>query len=457
MWTTSFTRILISLFTFVCFISFDVAANGSASNNDPDTIANYSNGNFIAETANNTSAIVGGVIGCILGLAAIAASVVFIFYFKRRSSQPRSRLSSPLVELDKKAQDYILEHRPIKILEFKEQVKRLHKDSNLLFQDDFEDIKKLSSRLPYTSNDAKKEGNKAKNRYSNILPYDHSRVKLLFQMEDDETMDYINANYIPGYNSVREYIATQGPLKSTLSDFWRMLWEQNSHVIVMLSDLYENQKPKVELYWPENLGEPTRYDNFTVELTNFSQFNSIIIRTFRISKGTEVRKVVHFFIVWSDFDADLEVRDFLDLVQVVRMEASTKKSGPIIVHCSAGVGRTGTFIALDYFMQYIEKHSLQDSIDVFSYVMKMRNNRVSMVQAEVQYIFIHDVLVEVIDKKIKLEEGQMNQHIYYNDDDHAKNDETVYVNMNELTNMKTGQENKAYEHDNDKDEESINV
>uniref|UniRef100_A0A9I3W236 protein-tyrosine-phosphatase n=1 Tax=Biomphalaria glabrata TaxID=6526 RepID=A0A9I3W236_BIOGL len=400
---------------------------------------------------NNTPAIVGGVVGGILGLALIIAVVFLIIYFKRRPHSARPS-SSSYVDLIKRDEN-IKEHRPVRITEFKDHVKKLHKDSNLLFQDEFEDIKKLSSRLPNICDEAKKENNRVKNRYVDILPYDSSRVKLEVQPEDDETMDFINANYIPGYNSVREYIATQGPMHSTVPDFWRMVWEQKCRVIVMLSDLTEQGKPKVTLYWPENLGEPINYGNVIVEMTNFSQLNKYIIRNFKIAKGSETRKVTHFFLPgWWDFSANLTTGDVLEFAQLVRQEATPANSGPIIVHCSAGVGRTGTFIALDYFMQYIEKHSLLDSVDVFSYVMKMRAARPRMVQAETQYIFIFDALDEVIDRKIKIEQ-EKNEHLYSNgggNDVYANMvkapEESIYANT-QVINEKNGIDNKAFESD----------
>ncbi|XP_059177896.1 receptor-type tyrosine-protein phosphatase eta-like [Physella acuta] len=384
------------------------------------------------EDSPDTAAIIGGVIGGFAILAIlIAVIVIAVLYFRKR---PKPSSHHPLWDIDTKK---IKENRPIRIREFREEVRKLHKDSNLLFQGEFEDIKNLSARFPHTSDEAKREGNRVKNRYVDILPYDHTRVKLDIQPEDDDTMDFINANYIPGYTSVREYIATQGPMHCTIPDFWRMTWEQKCPVIVMLSDLQEQGKRKVDLYWPENLNEPINYGNIIVEMTNFSQLNKYIIRNFTISKGPDTRKVTHFFLPgWWDFSANLTTGDVLEFAKLVRQMTTPAQTGPIIVHCSAGVGRTGTFIALDYFMQFIEKHSLDESIDVFSYVMRMRNNRPRMVQAETQYIFIFDALDEIIAKKIKEEEERENEGTYQNV---KVNEENVYANT------KTAYDNEAFE------------
>ncbi|CAG5115058.1 unnamed protein product, partial [Candidula unifasciata] len=256
---------------------------------------------------------------------------------------------------------------PIKMRVFEERVKKLHKDSNLLMQSEFEDIKAICKTFKSSCSEAQREANRVKNRYVDILPYDHSRVKLNVLPEDEETNDFINANYIPGLNSVREYIATQGPMQCTISDFWRMIWEQKCQIIVMVSDLQEN------------------------------------------GRGMETRKVTQFFLPgWCDFSANVSFDDVLELVQIMRQEVTPDTSGPITVHCSAGVGRTGTFIALDYFMQYVHEHSLDDDVDIYDYVLKMRRNRPRMVQAESQYIFIYDAVQEMIKKKIQ----QENERLY---------------------------------------------
>ncbi|CAG5121324.1 unnamed protein product [Candidula unifasciata] len=262
--------------------------------------------------------------------------------------------------------------------------------------------------------------------------------------DDDETNDFINANYIPGYSSVREYIATQGPLYSTIPDFWKMIWEQKCQMIIMLSDLTEGGKRKVDLYWPENLNEPINYGSVVVEMTNFSQLNTYIIRNFKLIKGEETRKVIHFFLPgWPDYSADIKFDDVLGFVKAVRQEVKPDNQGPIVVHCSAGVGRSGTFIALDYFAQYVEKHSLDDSVDIFDFVLQMRKNRTRMVQVETQYIFIYDGINKLIQSKIKSEQEklyenvstgngvyenfkQQEEKLYANTD--VKNDKYVYNN-----------------------------
>ncbi|BFZ24955.1 hypothetical protein BsWGS_27994 [Bradybaena similaris] len=346
----------------------------------------------------------------------------------------------------------IPEKRPVKMRDFEEHMKKLHKDSDLLLQGEFEDIKTICMTFKNSHNEAQREANRVKNRFVDILPYDHSRVKLNVQPEDEETNDFINANYIPGYNSVREYIATQGPMNCTIPDFWCMIWEQKCLIIVMVSDLQENGRLKVDQYWPENLHESVIFENVAVEMTNFSQLNKYIIRSFKLSKGAETRKVTQYFLPgWCDFSANLTFSDVLELAKLMRQEITPDASGPITVHCSAGVGRTGTFIALDYFSQFVDQHSLDDEIDIYEYVLKMRRNRPRMVQAEIQYIFIYDAVNEMIKKKMQMEQERLYDEVESDGNanltERKKNEENTYVEI-QLNDEKCVYNNGGFESDN---------
>jgi protein-tyrosine phosphatase len=376
----------------------------------------------------NVGAIVGGIIG---GLAFIVIVCLIVVFLYRRNQPKKSQPSRTSAwELDAKDKEIKLK-RPVKIRNFGEHVARFHRDSNLMFQDEFENIQTVCKTFTYTTEQAKIEQNRMKNRYVDIIPYDHSRVKLNIVPEDDETKDFINANYIPGYNSVREYIATQGPMYSTVPDFWRMAWEQKCKVIIMLSDLMEKGKRKVDLYWPENLNEPINYDHVVVEMTNFSQVSEYIVRTFKVTKGDEARKMTHLFVPgWPDWTADVGIDYVLNFVKLCRQETPVNP-GPIIVHCSAGVGRTGTFIAVDNFTQFVDKRSLNEEIDIFDFVIQMRKNRARMVQVESQYIFIYDAINKVIQQKIKAEEERLYENtssngVYAN----MEQEENIYQNTN---------------------------
>ncbi|BFZ10198.1 hypothetical protein BsWGS_13237 [Bradybaena similaris] len=394
----------------------------------------------------HVGAIVGGVLGGLALIAVIGVIIFLVWHFRRRNGRSPGRHPVAGNEGSKE----IIRKRPVKMRDFNDHVTRFHKDSNLLFQDEFESIRTVSESFKNTCDESKREQNRVKNRYADILPYDHSRVKLDILSDDDDTNDFINANYIPGYNSVREFIATQGPMYSTIPDFWKMVWEQKCKMIVMLSDLTEAGKRKVDLYWPESLNEPINYGTVVVEMTNFSQLNKYIIRNFKLIKGEETRKVTHYFLPgWPDFGAAISFDDVLGFVKAVRQEVTPANEGPIVVHCSAGVGRSGTFIALDYFAQFVEEHSLDDSIDVFDFVLQMRKNRTKMVQVEMQYIFIYDSINKLIQNKIKSEEEKLYENLSTGNgvyENFKQQEENIYANTT-VEDDKYVYNNEAFEPD----------
>lgn len=206
-------------------------------------------------------------------------------------------------------------------------------------------------------------------------------------MNEDEGADYINANYIPGYNSPQEYIATQGPLPETRNDFWKMVLQQKSQIIVMLTQCNEKRRVKCDHYWPFT-EEPIAYGDINVEMISEEEQDDWACRHFRINYADEMQDVMHFnYTVWPDHGVPTAnaAESILQFVHVVRQQA-TKSKGPMVVHCSAGVGRTGTFIALDRLLQHIQDHEF---VDILGLVSEMRSYRMSMVQTEEQYIFIH--------------------------------------------------------------------
>uniref|UniRef100_A0A8C1TV29 Protein tyrosine phosphatase receptor type Jb, tandem duplicate 1 n=1 Tax=Cyprinus carpio TaxID=7962 RepID=A0A8C1TV29_CYPCA len=220
--------------------------------------------------------------------------------------------------------------------------------------------------------------NKAKNRYSNVLPYDASRVKL--SVCGSPFDDYINANCIPGYNSRKEFIAAQGPLPVTVNEFWRMVWEKNVYTIVMLTKCNEMGRVKCEKYWPSGTNH---FHNISVTTTSEIELESWTIRDFRIKnvKTAESRYVRQFhFTAWPDHGVPQTTEVLIDFRHLVRehMEQYSRHS-PTVVHCSAGVGRTGTFIAIDHLIFQIERDSI---VDIYGIVNDMRMHRPLMVQTE---------------------------------------------------------------------------
>ncbi|XP_053320347.1 receptor-type tyrosine-protein phosphatase O isoform X2 [Spea bombifrons] len=273
---------------------------------------------------------------------------------------------------------------PVQLDDFDGYIKDMAKDTDYKFSLQFEELKMVGVDLPHVAADL--PANKTKNRYTNILPYDFSRVKLISSHEE-EGADYINANYIPGYSSLQEYIATQGPLPETRNDFWTMILQQKCQVVVMLTQCNEKRRIKCDHYWPFT-ADPVRYGDVTVEMVSEEEQPDWAYRVFRISYADETHHVKHYnFTAWPDHGVPSAnaAESLLQFVQMVRHKAA-KTKWPITVHCSAGVGRTGTFISLDRLMQHIRDHEF---VDVLGLVAELRSFRMSMVQTEEQFIFIH--------------------------------------------------------------------
>ncbi|XP_053398122.1 receptor-type tyrosine-protein phosphatase O-like [Mercenaria mercenaria] len=272
----------------------------------------------------------------------------------------------------------------------------MHKDSDLLFTDAYKLLKEKSPN--HAMKAAEQQCCRPKNRYSNILPFDHSRVKLR-KSNHMKGSDYINANYIPGPSSQRDYIATQDAMQTTFNDFWRMIWEQNVDTIVMLTKLVEKGRQKCDKYWPDR-GEPLFYGDLIVSLQSESNLSDYIIKLFEVKMKEERKMVRHFnYLKWPDIGCPETPELLLEFVKAVRQYIDRERnttSGPTVVHCSAGVGRTGTYIAVDYLLQHIRDH---DEVDIFSLVLEMRNHRLNMVQTEDQYVFIHECLKSFITTK----------------------------------------------------------
>ncbi|XP_022661734.1 tyrosine-protein phosphatase 10D-like isoform X5 [Varroa destructor] len=284
----------------------------------------------------------------------------------------------------------VITSRPVKLAHFAEHYRIMSADSDFRFSEEFELLKHVGRDRPCTAADL--PVNRPKNRFTNILPYDHSRVKLL-PTDDEEGSDYINANYIPGYNSPREFIVTQGPLHSTRDDFWRMVWEQNCRAIVMLTRCVEKGREKCDHYWPFDM-QPVYYGDIQVTILTESQYPDWTICELKVSRGDQSRIVKHFhFTTWPDFGVPDPPQTLVRFVRTFR-ERVIPDNKPIVVHCSAGVGRSGTFIALDRILQSMRK---LDVVDIFGIVFEMRKDRVWMVQNEQQYICIHQCLMCVLD------------------------------------------------------------
>ncbi|EDO48187.1 predicted protein, partial [Nematostella vectensis] len=277
----------------------------------------------------------------------------------------------------------------ISIDDFEQHVARMRRSGDLFFTTEYE-------RIPVpehvTATHSLDPVNQHKNRYINIVAYDHSRVKLQ-DFEDEPGSDYINANFLPGYRRDNAYIAAQGPLAETCRDFWRMVWEQNSRTIIMLTNLKERCRDKCAQYWPSR--GSLSYEDITVTLDSVTELTPYIVRTLSVQREgcDDVRQVKQFhFTSWPDHGVPTSVCNLLAFVRD-STRADPPGAGPMVVHCSAGVGRTGTFIVIDVMLQQIHE---EKTVDILGFVSTLRRHRNLMVQTEQQYIFIHDALLDAI-------------------------------------------------------------
>ncbi|XP_062888252.1 receptor-type tyrosine-protein phosphatase S-like isoform X8 [Mobula hypostoma] len=299
---------------------------------------------------------------------------------------PESVVSSPLSEPEFAS---MMSHPPIPITELADHTDHLKANDNLKFSQEYESI---DPGQQFTWEHSNMEVNKPKNRYANVIAYDHSRV-ILAPIEGISGSDYINANYIDGYRKQNAYIATQGPLPETFGDFWRMVWEQRSATIVMMTKLEEKSRVKCDQYWPSR-GTDT-YGMIQVTLLDTIELATFCVRNFCLHKNgsSEKREVRQFqFTAWPDHGVPEYPTPFLAFLRRVKT-CNPPDAGPVVVHCSAGVGRTGCFIVIDAMLERI-KH--EKTVDIYGHVTLMRSQRNYMVQTEDQYIFIHDALLEAV-------------------------------------------------------------
>uniref|UniRef100_A0A1A8RX93 Receptor-type tyrosine-protein phosphatase C n=1 Tax=Nothobranchius rachovii TaxID=451742 RepID=A0A1A8RX93_9TELE len=342
------------------------------------------------KTSYDANALIGFLVFLII-LTTVALLLVLykIYILKRRKSHDMNE-SMELIR-GENDEENLLTVEPIAAEILLETYKRKLADEGRLFLAEFQSIPRIFSRYPVK--EAKKTCNAIKNRYVDILPYDENRVQLTTG-SGEAGSDYINASFIDGYKEPKKYIAAQGPKEETVGDFWRMIWEQQSSIIVMVTRCEEGNRVKCAQYWPTPERETEIFEEFIVKLTSEDHCPDYIIRRLSLvnkrDKNSE-REITHIqFISWPDHGVPGEPHLLLKLRRRVN---SFKNffSGPIIVHCSAGVGRTGTYIGIDAMMEGLEA---EGKVDIYGYVVSLRRKRCLMVQVEAQYILIHQALLE---------------------------------------------------------------
>lgn len=265
-----------------------------------------------------------------------------------------------------------------------------HRDSDYGFQHEFELLPDRFTDRTTRASEARE--NLYKNRYPDIKCYDQTRVRLT-QIDGICGSDYINANFVLGYKERKKFICAQGPMENTVCDYWRMIWEQHLELILMLTNLEEYSKTKCAKYWPDK-GETKNFGDITVEHIRERAYSDYVVRELKMSRLGErdARTIIQYhFLVWKDFMAPEHPHAILRFIKRVN-EAYSLEKGPILVHCSAGVGRTGTLVALDSLLQQLTE---EGQVSIFNTVCDLRHQRNFLVQSLKQYIFIYRALMEM--------------------------------------------------------------
>lgn len=279
------------------------------------------------------------------------------------------------------------------------------------FSSDFMRLRRLSTKYRtekiYPTNVGEQEENVKKNRYKDILPFDHSRVKLTLKTSNEDT-DYINANFIKGVDGPEAYIATQGPLPNTVLDFWRMIWEYKVAVIMMACREFEMGRKKCERYFPPFGEEPMTFGPFRISCDSEQPRTDYFIRTLAVEFNNETRRVTQFhYVNWPDHDVPSSFDSILDMIALMR-EYQEHDNVPICVHCSAGCGRTGAICAIDYTWNLMKAGKIPEDFNVFQLIQEMRTQRHSAVQTKEQYELVHRAIVQLFEKQLMLLESPTN-------------------------------------------------
>lgn len=313
------------------------------------------------------------------------------------------------------------------------------------FWEEFESLQQVECRHLFSRKEGLRPENRSKNRYKNILPFDHTRVRLKDVDPNAPGADYINANYIKneegdgtGTTAIGSgggdstpfgkcYIATQGCLPNTIQDFWHMVYQENTRVIVMTTKEIERGKNKCARYWPEE-NEVSEYGNeWKVRAMSQTSTSDYTLREFLLqgtkSNFSESRRIYHYhFQAWPDHGVPSDpgcVLNFLHDVNarqesIAASLASNNQNvpciGPILVHCSAGIGRTGTFIVIDMILDQIKRHGLDCEIDIQRTIQRVRSQRSGMVQTEAQYKFVYLAVlhyIETVSQRMQAEQKSL--------------------------------------------------
>ncbi|XP_075198535.1 phosphatidylinositol phosphatase PTPRQ [Anomaloglossus baeobatrachus] len=283
--------------------------------------------------------------------------------------------------------------KPVSKKTFLQHIEELCANNNLKFQEEFSELPKFLEDLAVS--DADLPWNRSKNRFTNIKPYNNNRVKLIADAGVPGS-DYINASYVSGYICPNEFIATQGPLAGTVGDFWRMVWETRAKTVVMLTQCFEKGRIRCHQYWPEDNKPVTVFGDIVITKVVEDVQIDWTIRDLKVERHGDYMMVRQCnFTSWPEHGVPENTTALIHFTKMVRASRPHENT-PTIVHCSAGVGRAGVFVAMDHLIQHINHH---DFVDIYGLVAELRSERMCMVQNLAQYIFLHQCVVDLLATK----------------------------------------------------------
>ncbi|XP_069618420.1 phosphatidylinositol phosphatase PTPRQ [Ranitomeya imitator] len=283
--------------------------------------------------------------------------------------------------------------RPVSKKTFLQHIEELCANNNLKFQEEFSELPKFLEDLAVS--DADLPWNRSKNRFTNIKPYNNNRVKLIADAGVPGS-DYINASYVSGYICPNEFIATQGPLAGTVGDFWRMVWETRAKTIVMLTQCFEKGRIRCHQYWPEDNKPVTVFGDIVITKVVEDVQIDWTIRDLKVERHGDYMMVRQCnFTSWPEHGVPENTTALIHFTKMVRASRPHENT-PTVVHCSAGVGRSGVFVAMDHLIQHINHH---DFVDIYGLVAELRSERMCMVQNLAQYIFLYQCVVDLLATK----------------------------------------------------------
>ncbi|XP_062854657.1 tyrosine-protein phosphatase non-receptor type 18 [Trichomycterus rosablanca] len=259
----------------------------------------------------------------------------------------------------------------------------------------------MKEKSGLTTEAGKAQDNVKKNRYKDILPYDQTRVCLSPTLPEYSS-DYINANFIKGVNGNRAYIATQGPLSNTVVDYWRMIWQYDVKVIIMACREFELGKKKCEVYWASNTESSTFGPFIITTVDETFQNKEVIVRALAVRYCDETRVVSQFqYMAWPDHGIPDTADSILEMMKLAHVKQDNHP-GPMLIHCSAGCGRTGVICAIDYVNDLLNEKKIREDFNIMDIILELRRQRPAAVQTKEQYVFVFHTVAQIFEKVLKM-------------------------------------------------------